>query len=214
MPITTLDEAVEAGRAFDARTGPLATLAAGTVPQCFGRLREYLADLRIGALTTMAQLSSDDPDDPSEALGRQEMDEILSEVAELRAWAAPQQCQATVCEGRADRLLRSLLSGQQIAVELSYRPTDRRPKRRPIALRAGYSAPAANGTRPPYALIDHRNSIDHAVQIHRGWRARLIIGEVATMVYASPGYPETPVSHYQDDTRACVAAVVPALQQA
>jgi hypothetical protein len=211
MPITTPDAAVEAARAFGEHTGPLATLAAGTVPQCVGRLRIRLADLRTDALATMAELNlSDEADDPLEELGTREVAEITTRVADLNAWVRAQQCQSAVCECRADRLLRSLLEDQLIPVRSGYRRNNRR---RPVALMAGYSPPAAGGTQPPYVLIDYRNNSAHAVRDHRGWRARLITGGTPTPVYTSPGYPETPVDRYHDDTRACASAVVAALQQ-
>lgn len=34
----------------------------------------------------------------------------------------------------------------------------------------------------------------------------------STTVYTSPGYPETPVDRYHQDTRTCAAAVAAALQ--
>ncbi|MFE0062934.1 hypothetical protein [Streptomyces sp. NPDC059003] len=195
------------------RTGPLATLAAGTVPQCFGPLRIRLDELRTNALAASTMLGhSDEPDDPLKELGRQEMTAIFSGVAKLKAWVATRQCRAAVCECRADRLLRSLLEDQLIGVQSGYRPADRSRQRRPVALMAGYSTAAADGTRPPYVLVDFRNNIAHAVRDHCGWRARLITDGVATPVYTSPGYPETPVSHYYDDTQACAAAVAAALQ--
>lgn len=118
MPITTPDRAVEAARFFGEHTGPLASLAAGTVPRCFGRLRIRLTDLRTDALATSAMLGlSDDPDDPLEELGRQELAEITSHAADLNAWVQSRQCQADVCECRADRLLRALLEDELIDVQ-------------------------------------------------------------------------------------------------
>lgn len=216
MPITTItnpDAAMEAARAFGERTGPLATLAGGTVPQCFGRLRIRLADLRTDAIATVATLGlSDEPDDPLERLGKRELSDITSRVAELKSWVKTQQCQASVCECRADRLLRALLEDQDVDVQSGYRPADRNRQRRPVALIAGYRSSTAKGERPPYVLIDHRNNIAHAVRLHRGWRARLVKTGTVTQVYASPEYPETPVGLYHQDTRACAAAVAAALQ--
>ncbi|MFJ9378907.1 hypothetical protein [Streptomyces sp. NPDC101455] len=210
MPITTPAAAIDAALTFGEHTGPLTTLATGTIPQCFGRLRIRLADLRTDALATVAELSlSDDPDDLLDQIARQEISDITNRVTDLKTWVLAQQCRTAVCECRADRLLRILLEDQLVPVQSGYRPTDRR---RPVALMAGYSAPAADGTHLPYALIDHRNNSAHAVRDHRGWRARLVIAGDRTPVYTSPGYPETPVDRYHDDTRACAAAVAAALQ--
>ncbi|MFI5748948.1 hypothetical protein ACIBBE_24140 [Streptomyces sp. NPDC051644] len=209
MSITTPDSAVEAARTFGEHTGPLATLATGTVLQCFGQLRIRLADLRTDALAAMAVLNlSDGTDDPLGESGRREMADITNCVADLKAWVQVQQCQAAVCECRADRLLRVLLEAQFVPVQSGYRPTDRR---RPVALMAGYSAPAGDGTQLPYVLIDYRNNSAHAVRDHRGWRARLITDGTSAPVYTSPDYPETPVGRYHDDTRTCAAAVVAVL---
>ncbi|MEV8335074.1 hypothetical protein [Streptomyces niveus] len=211
MVITTADAAIEAARAFGERTGPLATLATGTVPECFGRLRSRLADLRAVALSTMAELDrSDEPDDPLDELGKREVADISNQVTNLRIWVMAQQCQVAVCGCRADRLLRELLEDHFIPVQLRYRADDRR---RPVAVMAGYSAPAADGTQPPYVLIDYRNNSAHAVRDHGGWRARLVAAGTPKLVYTSPGYPETPVSRFHDDTRACAAAVAAILQQ-
>ncbi|MFI5748935.1 hypothetical protein ACIBBE_24075 [Streptomyces sp. NPDC051644] len=168
MPITTPDRAVEAARFFGEHTGPLATLATGAVPRCFGRLRIRLTDLRTDALATSVMLGlSDNPDDPLEELGRQELAEITSHAADLSAWVQTQRCQADVCECRADRLLRALLEDELIDVQSGYRPAD---QSRPVSLMAGYSAPPSKGERPPYVLIDYRNNSAHAVRLHRGWR--------------------------------------------
>ncbi|MFF3730912.1 hypothetical protein ACFYXM_11465 [Streptomyces sp. NPDC002476] len=210
--INTADAAVEAARFFDEPTGPLATLAGGTVPDCFARLRIRLADLRVDALATSAALGlSDDPDDPLEVLGRREVSDITSRVAALQSWVEPLHCRMSVCECRADRLLRALLEDQGVPVQSGYRPTDRR-RQRPVALMAGYQSPSVNGARLPYVLIDHRGSISHAVRVHRGWRARLLVAGTVTEVYTSPAYPMTPVEDHPQDTQACANAVAAALQ--
>lgn len=214
MPISTIltaDAAVEAARFFDEPTGPLATLAGGTLPDCFARLRIRLADLRADALATSALGLSDDPDDPLEILGRREVSDISGRVAALQSWVEPLRCRISVCECRADRLLRALLADQGVLVQSGYRPTDRR-RQRPVALMAGYQSPSVNGARLPYVLIDHRGSISHAVRVHRGWRARLLVAGTVTEVYTSPVYPMTPVEDHPQDTRACAYVVAAALQ--
>ncbi|MFE3629415.1 hypothetical protein [Streptomyces goshikiensis] len=206
--ITTADAAVEAARFFDEPTGPLATLAGGTVPDCFARLRIRLADLRADALATFSALGlSDDPDDPLEALGRREVSDISSRVAALQSWVELLHCRMSV----ADRLLRALLEDQRVPVQSGYRPSDRR-RQRPVALKAGYQSPSVNGARLPYVLIDHRGSISHAVRVHRGWRAQLLVAGTVTEVYTSPAYPMTPVQDHPQDTQACAYAVAAALQ--
>ncbi|MGW0673565.1 hypothetical protein [Streptomyces sp. NPDC002746] len=210
--ITTADAAIQAARFFDEPAGPLATLAGGTVPDCFARLRIRLADLRADALTTSSALGlSDDPDDPLETLGRREVSDISSRVAALQSWVEPLHCRIPVCECRADRLLRALLEDQGVAVQSGYRPTDRR-RQRPVALMAGYQPPSVNGARRPYVLIDHRGSISHAIRVHRGWRARLLVAGTVTEVYTSPAYPMTPVEDHPQDTQACAYAAAAALQ--
>ncbi|MFI1226015.1 MULTISPECIES: hypothetical protein [unclassified Streptomyces] len=214
--ITTIADhgaAVAAARAFSEHTGPLATLADGTVPECFARLRLRLADLRSDAMATLAMLGqSDEPDDPMDVLSTQEVSAITAQVAGLRAWVETQECRTSVCECRADRLLRALLEDQTVDVRSGYRPADRRRQRRPVALMAGFRSVPASGSRPPYVLVDFRGNIAHAVRLHRGWRARLIVDGEITPVYVSPGYPDAPVGRYREDTQACAVAVAAALE--
>ncbi|MFF9786290.1 hypothetical protein [Streptomyces nigrescens] len=119
------------------------------------------------------------------------------------------------CECRADRLLRRRLTEARLPEQSGYSPTSHRP----VCVMAGHPEPRDDGS-VIYAVIDHRNNIGHAVQVHRGWRARLITrtNEQAPadiwLVYESPGYPDAAVADYRADTHACADAVAVALRSA
>ncbi len=198
--------AIELARGFGERSGPIADLAAGTLPACFGRLRIRLTALREEAVTTTAMLSmGDDPDDPLFTLGMREVDEIRSMVTELDAWVQAQQCTLDACECRADRLLRQLLTERGIPAQNGVSAK----AKRVTCVIAGDAAP---GSLTGYVMVEHRQNIDHQVRAHGGWRARTRSqdGEL-TLVYQSPGYPTADLQTYRADTRACVEAVDAAL---
>ncbi|MEV6403884.1 hypothetical protein AB0M58_13190 [Streptomyces bobili] len=200
------DRAVELARSLGERKGPIADLAAGTMPACFGRLRIKLAALRKEAIATTAELSmGDDPDDPLFTLGQQELDGILSAVTGLDAWVQTQQCVPNACECRADRLLRQLLTERGIPVQNGVSAK----AKRVTCLIAGDAAP---GSLVGYVMVEHRQSIDHQVQLHGGWRARTRSQDgQLTLVYQSPGYPTADLQTYRADTLACAEAVDAAL---
>ncbi|GGU40696.1 hypothetical protein [Streptomyces violascens] len=209
MPITTLKEARQAANAL-AERGPIATFAAGQgAPGCFARLRLALSGLRRESLATSAALNmSDGPDDPYMERGKQEMAEITSAISDLLAWTEQQRCRVEECDCRADRLLRQLLDEAQIPEQTGRSVS----LGRNSCVIAGHFEPEPD-ERTAYVLIEHRNHIEHAVRIHRGWRARLVTATGITTVYESPGYPMTPVPIYRDDTHACVRAVAEALHR-
>jgi hypothetical protein len=208
MPITTLEQARDAARDL-CGAGPIAEFAAGPVPGCFARLRLSLDGMRRESLATEAILNMPDgPDDALMEAGKQEMAEITSAIGSLLAWAEDQRCQAEVCECRADRLLRDLLAEADVPEQIGHSPTLGRDN----CVIAGYFEPEPD-ERTAYVLIEHRNHIRHPVRMHRGWRARLITADGATPLYESTGYPETPVSAYYEDTRACIRVVAGALHR-
>ncbi|WP_329020785.1 hypothetical protein [Streptomyces sp. NBC_01601] len=211
----TQDQAVETARGFR-ETGPVGELAAGQPPSCFARLRLRLGDLLAESRGTEAALGMvDGPDDVLMERGKEEMAEITRELAALHAWAGEQQCAPESCECRADRLLRRRLTEAGLPEQTGYSPASHRP----VCVMAGYPDPRDDGSMV-YVVIDHRNSIDHAVLVHRGWRARLVTrtGSQAAadgqLAYESSGYPHTAVVDYRADTRACVDAVRAALRLA
>ncbi|MGW7314707.1 hypothetical protein [Streptomyces sp. NPDC054865] len=210
MPtITIADAAVEAARFFDEPTGPLATLA---VPDCFARLRIRLADLREDVLATLSAMGlSDDPDDPLEVLGRREVSDISSRVAALYSWVEPLHCRTSVASaeptGCSARSLWTRASPWSPVTDPPTADASVRSRSWP-----GTKSPSVNGARLPYVLIDHRGSISHAVRVHRGWRARLLVAGTVTEVNTSPAYPMTPVEDHPQDTLACAYAVAAALQ--
>lgn len=211
----TQNQAVDAARDFQ-ETGPIAELAAGRLPSCFARLRIRLGELLAESQGTEACLGMvDGPDDVLMERGKEEMAQITRALRDLHAWAGGQPCAPEDCECRADRLLRRRLIEAGLPEQTGYSPTSRRP----VCVMAGYAEPREDDS-VVYAVIDHRNSIGHAVRFHRGWRARLIIraDEHAPadvqLVYESPGYPETAVADYRADTHACADAVRAALRSA
>ncbi|MEW1760573.1 hypothetical protein AB0393_29175 [Streptomyces cyaneofuscatus] len=203
MLITTLDEARTAASALSER-GPIAAFATGAgAPGCFARLRLALSSMRQESLATEAMLNmTDGPDDPYMERGKEEMAEITSAVGRLLAWAEEQPCQIEECDCRADRLLRRLLEDADVPAQTGHSTSLGRNN----CVIAGRFE-AEPDERTAYVLIDHRNHIDHAVRMHRGWRARLVTAAGGTTVYTSPGYPNTPVSEFREDTGACVRAV-------
>ncbi|MFG2210975.1 hypothetical protein [Streptomyces sp. NPDC048638] len=207
MPITTLRDARQAAKAL-AEGGPIAAFAAGRgAPGCFARLRLALSEMRRESLATSAALHmTDGPDDPYMELGKQEMAEITSAISDLLSWTEQQLCRVTECDCRADRLLRQLLDDAHIPEQSGHSPSLGRTN----CVIAGHFEPDPDEDTA-YVLIDHRNNIDHAVRVHHGWRARLVTASGVTTLYASPGYPHTPVSVFREDTRACVRAVAGAL---
>lgn len=211
----TRNQAVEAAHGFQ-ETGPIGELAAGRLPACFARLRIRLGELLAESRGTEAALGMvDGPDDVLMERGKQEMAEITRALSDLHAWAGAQPCAPEHCECRADRLLRRRLTEAGLPEQTGYSPSSRRP----VCVMAGYPEPRDDDS-VVYAVIDHRNSIDHAVQVHRGWRARLITraDEQAAadirLVYESPGYPDAAVADYRADTQACTDAVAMALRSA
>ncbi|MET9779140.1 hypothetical protein ABZ023_33665 [Streptomyces sp. NPDC006367] len=206
MPITTLEQARHAAKNMSA-AGPIAEFAAGDTPLCFARLRLALAGLRKESLATAAELDmTDGPDDPLMERGKEEVAKIASAVATLLTWAEEQLCQVEFCECRADRLLRRLLEEAQVPEQTGYSPQ----LGRNSCIIAG-SFDHKPDERTAYVLIEHQNHIEHAVQAHRGWRARLVTAAGVAPLYESPGYPKTPVSVYREDTLACVRVVTDAL---
>ncbi|KOU43229.1 hypothetical protein [Streptomyces sp. WM6378] len=210
MPITTLKEARQAAKALSER-GPIAAFAAGCgIPGCFARLRLALSGMRRESLATSAALNmADGPDDPYMERGKQEMAEITSSISDLLSWTEQQLCQVEECDCRADRLLRQLLQDAQVPEQTGYSASLGRNN----CVIAGHYEPEPD-EHTAYVIIEHRNNIEHAVRIHHGWRARLVTAAGVTTLYASPGYPQTPVSVFREDTRACVRAVVGALHHA
>lgn len=211
----TQDQAVALARNFR-ETGPVGELAVQGPPSCFARLRLRLGELLAESQGTEAALGMvDGPDDVLMDRGKEEMATITRELAGLHAWASEQPCAPEACECRADRLLRRRLTEARLPEQTGYLPTSRRP----VCVLAGYPEPRDDGS-VVYAVIDHRNSIAHAVRVHRGWRARLVTrnDEQAAadtqLVYESPGYPDTAVSDYRADTQACADAVRAALRSA
>ena len=211
----TRNQAVEAARGFR-ETGPVGELATGRLPSCFARLRLRLGELLAESRGTEAALGMvDGPDDVLMDRGKEEMAEITRELADLHAWANEQPCAPESCECRADRLLRRRLTEAGLPEQTGCSPASRRP----FCIMAGDPDPRVDGS-VVYVAIDHRNSIDHAVQVHRGWRARLVTraDERAPAdirpVYESPGYPDTAVDDYRTDTQACVDTVRAALSSA
>ncbi|MFJ6753263.1 hypothetical protein ACIQNI_34590 [Streptomyces sp. NPDC091266] len=207
MPITTLREARQAAKALS-EGGPIAAFAADSgAPGCFARLRLALSGMRRESLATEAALNmTDGPDDPYMERGKQEMAEITSAISDLLAWTEQQLCEVEKCDCRADRLLRQLLEEAHIPEQTGHSASLGRNN----CVIAGHFEPEPD-ERTAYVLIEHRNHIEHAVRVHHGWRARLVTAAGVTTLYASPGYPQTPVAEYRDDTHACVRAVVGAL---
>ena len=190
--------------------GPVADLARGVVPACFGRLRRQLADEVREAQTTAAVMSMhDDPGgEPFWDAGEAEIAEILRKVSELHRWAGSQECSPAVCECRADRVLRRLLTEARVPATLGYRRGQS--DRRPVGLLVGNPYPEDGPVYP--VRVSHRGSIDHMVRLHRGWRAQLQTDAGWESVYESPLYPLTPVEDYARDTEACARAIVDALR--
>lgn len=206
MPITTPEQARHAARDMSA-AGPIAEFAGGGTPPCFARLRLALAGMRRESLATAAELDmADGPDDPLMERGKEEVAEISSAIGALLAWVEEQLCQVEFCECRADRLLRRLLEEAQVPGQTGYSPQ----LGRNSCIIAGRFDRAPD-ERTAYVLIEHQNHIDHAVQAHRGWRARMVTAAGVASLYESPGYPMTPVSVYREDTLACVRVVTNAL---
>ncbi|MCX4826758.1 hypothetical protein OG883_44760 [Streptomyces sp. NBC_01142] len=209
MPITTQEQARDAARPLS-EAGPIAEFAGGDTPGCFARLRLALAGMRRESLATSAMLDmTDGPDDPLMERGKEEVAEITSAIGALLAWVEEQFCEVEVCECRADRLLRHLLEEAHVPGQTGYSPQ----LGRNSCIIAG-SFVREPDERMAYVLIEHRNHIEHAVRAHRGWRARLVTADGVTPLYESPGYPETPVSVYREDTLGCVRAVADALYRA
>lgn len=202
MHIETTAHAIAAATDFGETAGPLASLARGDVPACFGRLGLRLATLLLEARATEAELNT--PDGPDDALwerGKSEMAEIVRAVSDLSAWVENQRCAVDTCECRADRLLRRMLRDRHIAEQPGYSPQ----LQRVATLVIGHTDSL------PYAFVHYRNHITHPVSQHGGWQARLVTSAGVTPLYESPGYPHTPLGLYYEDTRACLDAVTTAL---
>ncbi|MGW1291065.1 hypothetical protein ACWD4N_47910, partial [Streptomyces sp. NPDC002586] len=103
-------------------------------------------------------------------------------------------------------LLRRLLENAGVPVQTGFSGDPRRA----TGVMAG-ALESDDGGRRTYVFIDYRNNIEHAVCVHGGWRARLVVEDVVTPVYESPGYPAAVLADYKDDTLMCVEAVVAAL---
>ncbi|WP_332756919.1 hypothetical protein [Streptomyces sp. MT206] len=206
MPIATQEQAAAAALGFD-KAGPLGDLAVGRVPDCFARLRLRIQALLRESQATEAMLHMEDG--PADALmerGQHEMAEISRSLRDLGAWVDVQRCAPSVCDCRADRLLRHLLSEARVPQQTGVSQK----LKRPVCVLAGHYDSYTPDTAL-YVRIDHLNNIEHAVRLHRGWRARLVTPDGMQPVYESPGYPQTPVNDYYDDTQACVRAVADAL---
>jgi hypothetical protein len=202
LRITTTEGAIAAARDFGATTGPLAALASGEVPACFGRLGLELVRLLRQGRTTEAELHTPDgPDDDLFELGKTEMAEINGAITDLNAWTAGQRCAAATCECRADRFLRRLLRERHFPEEPGFSPQ----LGRMACLVAGYAFESR------YALVHYRSHITHPVRLHGGWQARLRTSDGESVLYQSPGYPNAALDLYYDDTRACADAVTAAL---
>jgi hypothetical protein len=205
LEIQNKAQAVEAARTLGAGDA-LGGLGNGKVPACFVHIRLQLHALlhecrAAEALWDMA----DDDDDPLTLIGQREMAPLKEALLALRTWAEAQQCVLEACDCRADRLLRRLLDTEGVPLQTGFAGKPRRA----VGVIAGDLEPA--GGPKTYVLVDYRTNIEHAVRVHGGWRARLVTGASVTLVYESPGYPAAPLSDYEEDTRACVRAVVTAL---
>ncbi|WP_331753431.1 hypothetical protein OG440_40180 (plasmid) [Streptomyces sp. NBC_00637] len=205
MEIQNKAQAVEAARTLGAGDA-LGGLGNGKVPACFVHIRLQLHALlhecrAAEALWDMA----DDDDDPLTLIGQREMAPLKEALLALRTWAEAQQCVLEACDCRADRLLRRLLDTEGIPIQTGFAGKPRRA----VGVIAGDLEPA--GGPKTYVLVDYRTNIEHAVRVHGGWRARLVTGTGVTLVYEAPGYPAARLSDYEEDTRACVRAVVTAL---
>jgi hypothetical protein len=205
LEIQTKEQAVEAARTLGAGDA-LDGLGTGKVPACFVHIRLQLHALLHECRATEALWDmADDDDDPLTLIGQREMAPLKEALLALRTWAEEQQCVLEACDCRADRLLRRLFDNEGVPVQTGFAGKPRRA----VGVMAGDLEPA-DGTKT-YVLVDYRTNIEHAVRVHGGWRARLVTDTGVTVVYESPGYPAARLSDYEEDTRACVRAVVSAL---
>ncbi|WP_327359566.1 hypothetical protein [Streptomyces sp. NBC_01304] len=209
MYVITRGQAAAVAAGF-AASSPLGGLAQGRLPDCFAHVRQQVYEALHDCRATEGYLAMEDgPADPFMESGQLEMAEMSQSLGRLRTWVEAQRCTVTVCACRADRMLRQLLKEAGIPAELGF---SRKLQRYNCVIAGDYVADPGEGSVAPYVLIEHRNHIDHAVRYHRGWRVRRSTPGGVEVLYESPGYPQSPVGAYEDDTRSCVRAVGSALR--